>query len=435
MAEEQKKHSYEINVVLDRILQQNPQIVPGRIELFSEVYYPIAVLEMEMTETTFEDFDLVPLSVLKFIRAGLRTAEEIAGLMGLSRSYVQKVMDLLMGYGYIDSKGLTETGRESLKAEKKIAHAAVRQRFQADAITGDLLKIGEQPFEADLQDREKTFAVIPHMPHIEGISIEAVNNQLLKSDLTRYKHYQGDILNANVDVIRDVVCTGLEYIRAYLVKMQGIDSPFIISYRYDSSKKEFNERFRWQPMRMPCERAYTEYGFSREIECYTPEALKTINSLYRLVCRNIVGIDEKRLRKLLGHIQPFDYSTMDISMGRITDGVPEQISVYVNAASFRKWNAFVLTFLEKYDPVSGYLYTNSWLNGLFIRFESQSPDIRRASKAYKKMLRHENRKQLNTYIREALFRDNTEDTAIDFREFLGVLERYELENKEEGQEG
>lgn len=430
MAEDQKKHNYEINMVLDRILQQNPQIVPSRIELFSEVYYPIAILEIEMSETTFEDFDLLPLSVLKFIRAGLRTAKEIAELMGLSSNYVQKVMDLLMGYGYIDPNGLTDMGKESLRIEKKVAHSTVRQRFQADAITGDLLKIGEQPFEADLQGREKTFAVIPHMPHIEGISIESINDQLLKSDLTRYKHYQGDILNANVDSIKDVVCIGLEYIRAYLVKMQGIDSPFIISYRYDSSKKEFNERFRWQPMRMPCERAYAEYGFSKEIECYTPEALRTINSLYRLVCKNIVEINEKRLQKLLGHIQPFDYTTMDISLGRITDGVPEQISIYVNAGSFRKWNAFVLTFLEQYDPVSGYLYTNSWLNGLFIRFESQSPDIKKASKAYKKLLRHENRKQLNTYIRGMLFSD-PDDTAIDFKEFIEVLEKYELENKEE----
>lgn len=430
MAEDQKRHNYEINMVLDRILQQNPQIVPSRIELFSEVYYPIAILEMEMSETTFEDFDLLPLSVLKFINAGLGTAKEIAELMGLSGNYVQKVMDLLMGYGYIDSNGLTDMGKEALRIEKKVAHSTVRQRFQADAITGDLLKIGEQPFEADLQGREKTFAVIPHMPHIEGISIEAINDQLLKSDLTRYKHYQGDILNANVDDIKDVVCIGLEYIRAYLVKMQGIDSPFIISYRYDSSKKEFNERFRWQPMRMPSKKAYAEYGFSKEIECYTPEALKTINSLYQLVCKNIVEINEKRLQKLLGHIQPFDYTTMDISLGRITDGVPEQISIYLNANSFRKWNAFVLTFLEQYDPVSGYLYTNSWLNGLFIRFESQSPDIKKASKAYKKLLRHENRKQLNTYIRGMLFSDS-DDTAIDFKEFIEVLEKYELENKEE----
>lgn len=431
IAEEQRKHTYDINVVLDRILQQNPQIVTSRIELFSEVYYPIAILEMEMTETTFEDFDLVPLSVLKFISAGLTTASEIAGLMGLSASYVQKIIDLLMGYGYVNAQGLTDVGKQALRLEKKVAHSAVRQRFQADAITGDLLKIGEQPFESDLQGREKTFFAIPHMPHIEGISVEEINQQLMGADLTRYKHYQGEILNANVDAIRSVECIGLEYVRAYLVKMQGIDSPFIFSYKYDASKKSFNERFRWQPMRMPCEKAYVEYGFSRDIDCYSEQALKTINALYELVCKSIIEIDEKRLQKLLGHIQPFDYSTMDISTGRITSGIPEQISVYVNSNSFLKWNNFVLTFLEQYDNIIGYLFTNSWLNGLFVRFETQSPEIRKASKSYKRALRHFDRKQLNTYIRKNLFDKGAEDMPIDFLEIIQVLDNYEKEESDD----
>lgn len=435
MAEEKKRHNFEINMVLDRILLQNPQIAPGRIELFSEVYYPIAILEMEMTETTLEDFDLVPLSVLKFIKAGLATSEEIAELMGLSSHYVQKIMDLLMGYGYIDSDGLTEAGKESLKIGKKVTHAVVRQRFQADAITGDLLKTGEQPFEADLQGRENTFRAIPLMPHIEGISVETINAQLQGSDLTRYKHYQGDILHANVDEVKEVVCVGLEYIRAYLVKMQGIDIPFIISYRYDSGKKGFHERFRWQPMRMPNEKAYSEYGFSRDIACYSAEAVKTIRSLYELVCKSFVGMDAARLQKLLEHIQPFHYETMDISLGEVAKGVPEQISIYLNADSFLKWSSFVLTFLERFDPDRGYLYTNSRLNGLFIRFESLNPDIKKASKIYKKLLKHENRKQLNAYIRGKLFQGESGNTAIDFREFVEVLEAFALENKEEDQEG
>jgi hypothetical protein len=213
--------------------------------------------------------------------------------------------------------------------------------------------------------------------------------------------------------------------------MQGIDSPFIFSYKYDASKKSFNERFRWQPMRMPSEKAYVEYGFSRDIECYSSQALTTINALYKLVCKSIVEIDEKRLQKLLGHIQPFDYSTMDISTGRVTSGVPEQISVYVNSNSFTKWNNFVLTFLEQYDMISGYLFTNSWLNGLFIRFESQSPEIRKASKAYKKALRHFDRKQLNTYIRKNLFDKSTEGMAISFSELINVLENFENEESDD----
>ena len=433
MAEEkqQRKHNYEVNTVLERIMAQNPQIIPSRIELFTEVYYPIAILEMEVSETTFEDFDLVPLTILRFVEAGLSSANEIADMMGLSPSYAQKILDLLMGYSFVDSNGITDLGRESLGMQQKIEHACVRQRFQADAITGDLLKIGEQPSDADLQGKDKTFIVIPHMPHIEGVSIEAINKQLLNSDFTKYKQYKGDILNANVEEIRDVECVGLQYIKAYMVKMQGIDSPFIISYQYDSSQESFKDRFRWLPMKMPSEKAYTEYGFSRDIACYSVDSLKTINELYGLVCKKITEIDEGKLKKLLGHIQPFDYSNMDISMGRIMDGVPEQISVYVNADSFTKWNAFVLRFLENYDNVGGYLFTDSWLNGLFIRFESQNPDIRKASKEYKKMLRHEDKKQLVAYVKNELFDKNKNGESINFQEFIETLNRYELENKED----
>ena len=205
-------------------------------------------------------------------------ASPVAGLFSeihFSREDVESIVKLKLFLEKIDKE--INRAQTILSIEKKVAHSAVKQRFQADAITGDLLKIGEQPFESDLQGREKTFFAIPHMPHIEGISVEEINQQLMGTDLTKYEHYQGEILNANVDTIKGVECIGLEYIRAYLVKMQGIDSPFIISYKYDASKKGFNERFRWQPMRMPCEKAYTEYGFSRDIECYSDQSLKTIN--------------------------------------------------------------------------------------------------------------------------------------------------------------
>lgn len=428
MAEEQsKKRNREVNMVISRILEENPQIVPSRIELFSEVYYPIAILEMEMTETTFEDFDLIPLTVLRFIKAGVLTADRIAGIMGLSKNYVQKILDLLMGYGYIDASGLTSIGKESLRLEKKISQYSVKQRFQADAITGDLLKLGEQPSEAYLGGKDTTYWVIPHMPHIEGISVDEINRQLLHTDLTEYKRYQGSILNANADDIKDIVCIGLEYTKAYLVKMQGIESPFIFSYKYDPSQKEFKERFRWQPMRMPDEKAYSEYGFGREIECYSPEALKTINELYKLVCKRIVTID---VMDSLKRIHDFDFSTMDVSVGNIVNGVPEQISVYLNADSFTQWNKFVLTFLENHDPVRGFLYTESSLNGLFIRFESQSADIREASKQYKKLLRHtKDKRSLNTYIRNNIF-PKQEEKAVDFKEFLKVLKQYKTENED-----
>lgn len=426
--ETQKKTGYDVNRVLERFLCQNPQIVPDRVELFAEVYYPIAVLEIEMTETTFEDFEFIHLTILNLIKFGMSEAKEIADMMGLSVGYVKKVIDLLMGYGYIENKGITLLGRKALAIEKKIVHATVCQRFQADAVTGDLLKNGIQPSETDLLEKEETFDVIPHIFHIEGISVDSINSQLQDEDLMKYKQYQGEILHANVEEIIGVKCVGLEYVKAYMMKLQEIDSPFILSFQSDLSKGNFRERYSWKPMRVPCEKAYKEYGFSRDIECYSESSLKVINELYELVCKNLVKIDEEQLKVLLRRIYPFDYSTMDISVKNISTGVPKQILICLNSDSFTKWNSFVLSFLGGYDPISGYLYTNSRLNGLFIRFESQNVEIQEVSKLYRHLLKQYKKNEVNSYIRTNLFEQDN-DTVI-FSELEKILVDFEKEHEE-----
>lgn len=420
---EQKKRNYEINQVLKRILDQNPQIVPARIELFTEVYYPIAILEIEMKETTFENFDLIPLSMMKFVDAGIRDAAGIAALMGLGPGYVQKVLDLLMGYGYLEAQGLTDLGRQSLEMERKISQNTVKQKFQADALTGDLLRVGQQLMDIDLISKERTASGIAHMPHIEGISMDDLNRQFREGNLMDYKKYKGDILNANVEEISSVRCVDLQYVKAYLVKMQSIPVPFIITNQYDASKESFQERFTWQPVRVPDVRAYTEYGFDRSIGCYSPESIQAIRELYQLVCRRIVGIDKEKVREVLEKIYPFDFQTMDITTGRLMDGVPEQISVYVNDTSFTVWNPFVFQFLLKYDMDGGYLFTHSRLMGLFVRFESQNPWIRKASRALRKAVRHHGRERPMSYLREHLMKE--QGGTCDFREFLEVLARFQ----------
>lgn len=177
-------------------------------------------------------------------------------------------------------------------------------------------------------------------------------------------------------------------------------------------------------MRMPDEKAYSRYGFSEEIECYTPEALKTINELYKLVCKSIAEAD---IMKSLKYIHDFNFATMDVSVDKFANGVPEQVSVYVNADSFTQWNGFVRRFLKNFDPVRGYVYTNSSLNGLFIRFESQNLDIKKAAHKYNMLLRNvEDKGYLNTYIKD-YFTCVQEDRAFSFKELLKALEQYENE--------
>ena len=425
-----KKRDVEINTALQRVLEHNPGIEEISIELFSEIYYPVAVLEIDMTETTFEDFELVPLTVLRFVAAGIVTAEDIAEMTGLTAGYVGKVLDLLMGYGYLDTGGLTPLGAESLRMEKQIARTSVKQRFQADAVTGDLLKLGEQTQEENLRGKESTYHVIPHLRHIEGVSVAEINRQLASGDLTEYHRYRGDILNANLDEIRNITCMELVYVRAYLMKLKGLASPVIIMYRYDPGKKAFKERFRWLPVRVPEEAAYEKYQFDRSIPLYTPEAQEIINDLYRLVCRQIEEEQsEKQREELLSKIHPFRYETMDVRQETGSGNEPGQILVYLNADSFTGWDAFVLKFLAQFDMVKGYLYTDSRLNGRFIRFETQNNEIKRAAKTYQRALRQTDSRQLNTYIRNRLF-GRKEGTAFRVGALEETITEYRAESKE-----
>ena len=97
---------------------------------------------------------------------------------------------------------------------------------------------------------------------------------------------------------------------------------------------------------------------------------------------------------------------MDISTGRLLNGIPEQIAVYVNDTSFPVWDSFVFRFLSKYDPVRGYFCTHSRLMGLFVRFESQNAAVRKAAKAVQRAVKKYGRKELAAYLREQCGRED-----------------------------
>lgn len=421
--DEKKKRQFHIRTVLNQVLRQNPEIIVHNIELFSEISYPIAILELTMKETSFEEFDFIQLTILRFIALGIIKSKDIAAMTGLHENYVRKIKVLLMGLDYIDKNGMRPLGEESLQCEKVIKRTTVKQRFQADALTGDLLQVGELFEDSEFRERNRTSFYTPHLPHIEGITTDYVNKQLSGVDLTKYKQYRGSILNANADVIEDAKCIGMAYIKAYMLKLKGIEHPFIITNHVNTRKKAFNERYRWQPIRIPSDSAYSLYGFSQDIPCYSDESSQVIDDLYRLMCQNIAKMNDNKLKKALEREVALNEDFIDIDYGKIRKGSPDQIFIYLNEKSFLKWNFFILNFLEDYDPNQGYLYIKEGLDGLFIRFVSQSNILKKAAARYKKALKQYDKAQLNAFIKSRLFDNDSE--CIDFKEFIDILDEYE----------
>lgn len=430
MSDVNNKFKYRIDYVLNQILNRYRLIDVNKIELFSEVYYPIAILEGELNETAYEDFELAQMAVLKFVREGMTDAEEIAKIMGLGIHYVQDILKQLTDYNFISEKGITEDGLVSLKSGKKILHNTVKQRFQADAITGELLKVSDQLFEVDFENKDHTVMHIPHLLHREGLSQEDINEQLSKNDLSEYKRYKDEIFNANLDEIRNISCVDLQYIRAYMLKLQNVENPIIFSYRYDSSTEKFSERLSWLPMRVPYAEVYGLLGFSKKIGMYRYEDLKNINLAYELICDSFRKTSREEIEEKLATLQPFNFKTTDISLGKIPIGVPEQIHITVQSDSFRKWNVFLLKFLEKYNPDTGFVYADTIFNGLILRFNTRDDDVLEASGKYRELLAKVDGEMLNNYIRKNLFNENAVET-VRFKDFTALLDRYHMDYFEE----
>ena len=229
------------------ICARYPAIKPCNIELFAPVYYPIAMVELRLAEQTFEDFETVQLTILRLVALGMHDAGIIGKTLGLSTSYVRKVLRLLQGYGHLNQQGLTQLGADSLKQQQKIVINETVQTFQMDALNGTLLKVEQVVAENSLSELADTHFLMGHLSHLEGISEQTLRDQLMGQGGNAFIHRDKGILHANVTGIRDARCAGVRYARAYMLKLAGQSLPIVLTKRYNKAQKELSQRFTWQP--------------------------------------------------------------------------------------------------------------------------------------------------------------------------------------------
>lgn len=372
---QERKRNLNINTILKQILDQHRGIYLEDIELFTQVYYPIALLEMDLKEVTFEDFELVQLSILHLYYLGVRDSGKISSTLGIPVSYVNQVIQLMYGYGYIESGEVTQLGVKSLTEKRKIGLNSVKQRLYADALTCDLIRIQQQPFEEALIEKDYLNINIVCVPHEHGTTVEYINEQLCARDFTEYKKYKGEVLNSNVSDICNVECIDILYVNAYMMKLQSVPDPLIFINYWDKNTEDIKKRNTWQPIRIPNENVRNIFGFHKDLETYSENVLSIIEDLYLMVCTHLCDMNAELVLKILRGEYPFDIDESNIIIGRIINGIPEKISICVNENSFPIWNGFVYNFLKNYDSVKGYVCTYPKMKGLMIRFESSSSVI------------------------------------------------------------
>lgn len=359
----------EAMIALDDICDKYKKINTTGIEKFAPVYYPIAIVEMNLDELTFENFEMLQYTILKIISLGIKDPDVIAETLGLSSKYVIKMIRLLHGYGHLDDNGIAELGKLSLKQGKKVTQSQVLQKFQLDALNGTLLKVEQTITETMLNDREQTSLTIGHLNYLDGLPVQEISMQLAKNNLSTYVHQKSGIINTNVTRINDVRCTEVKYARCYLMKIKNCDEPFIFAKRYDTSKKDIKERFSWQPFGLKNTFLRETYGFEEDIPLNTEIARKYINHLYSMLLErgDKVNVLEEA-QSVMQKIYPFEEE--GIRIDKVDDVIVPIINV--DEKAFRVYRSWLINFLVGIKNDREYLITNERMYGHLVSLRTES---------------------------------------------------------------
>lgn len=373
MAKEHKQYNRtaknEALAALDDIHEKYKKLPSTDVEKFAPVYYPIAIVEMNLDETSFEDFESVQYTILKMISLGVTDHVIIAETLGLSPNYVFKIIRLLNGYGHLDGNGITELGRDSINRGQKVIKAQVWQKFQLDALNGTLLKVDQTITDNMLNDREQTNITIGHLDYLEGMPVQEISTQLAKSNLSKYVHQKSGIINTNVTRINDVRCTEVKYARCYLMKVRNCDEPIVFAKRYDSSKEDVKERFSWKPFSIKNAVILEKYGFETDIPFNSEVARRYVGQLYSMLIErgkkvNLVEEIQYAVRK----VYRFEETGVEIAR---TDGVVVP-TVNIDERAFRIYRSWIINFLIGIQNDGEYLITNEKLYGHVISLRTES---------------------------------------------------------------
>lgn len=155
-----------INDALDDILTHNPQVDVEKVDRIVPIYYPIAVVEMEMGERSMEDFETIEYVILKLFASGITAVNLLSSLTGLDKTYVEEILKMLYSYGHIVDGKITPLGLESVKHRARITLKRSKQKFQIDAMNGNLLKVKETISESQMSEIDETNVHYAHLSWI-----------------------------------------------------------------------------------------------------------------------------------------------------------------------------------------------------------------------------------------------------------------------------
>lgn len=369
MSKEQKnkRDKYEHLHALSEIRARYPQIRAAEIERFAPVYYPIAMVEMLLEEQTFEDFETVQLTILRLVSMGISDNKVIAKTLGLSATYVHKVMHLLRGYGHITDTELTDLGRESLKTEKKIVTRETLQKFQVDALNGNLLKSRRVIAGNMLNERAETIMKIGHLNYLDGIDELMLSSQLSADRAEAFLNQRSGVLHTNVVAIKAARCSEIKYAKCYMLKLRGFTSPIVFAKRFDRSEvKDTKKRYPWMPLSVSDPQLGHYCGFEPETLVSTSIANTYALQMDRMMltyCSDAKTNLQEEVHTALERFYPFRKEGLGLAVGNANSWS----RAVVRAEALGEYRSELIPLLQGVHEDGVYLMTNQYLQGHIIR--------------------------------------------------------------------
>lgn len=372
----QKKRYDNVNSDLETLISSYDALSIDEIEYIVPVYFPIAIVEMDTLERSFEDFDTIELIVLRLVEAGVNTAKGISHLLGLDERYVSRILMLLTGYNHISNGRVTDLGKESIQQEKKIEQKAGRQQFQINALNKTILRLEELVNERQIDDKEKTRIRVAHMMGVDGMEIKELVSQIKENDYQDFVP-TGKEQSVNLEKITAIRFIEMKYAYSYMVKLLNY-KPMIFCKRFDQSKKEIKERYKWIPLSVPNPTLYSKLRISKNIPITINEEIKQMNQTISLLNeeRNRTEPIKKmeNYNSALESTYPFDFNHC------LPEAYSNGLILKVDEKAFPEYTKSLYHILKYFGWFEKYLIVRDNFSGNILRLEPQGNRLFQVSK-------------------------------------------------------
>ena len=347
-----------MNENVKEILEKYPEINEKDIMYCIPLYYPIGMIEVEMDEESFEDYDEIQIQILRLFALDICDVNMISRMLGLTSNYVSRLLTLLEGYGHIQDGRITSLGLRCLNEEHKIEYKTVFQKFQINALNGDFIKINEQICLNKLESGAQTNKNIIHMDYLDGVYRQNLISQINDKSYKQFILTRDDV-NVNVRNVGLIKLLEIKYVLSYMFVMKD-KGKFICSSRYDV-KNNLN-RFTWKPFSVSSLQLKNKYNIESDIPLMKESELNFVNKAYDFVetyweellnDQNMILNVQKKLESVYGIFPEKAY---------ITDKL--KIYAYFNQKDMKTFNSALYHLLLEYANKDSYIFWSDYLKGI-----------------------------------------------------------------------